>query len=817
MLRRLGLVFCIRAGLLWAALAVTASAQETDVTAQVKDLLTNHCQRCHGGNGSDEGGLNFVLDVQRLVAREIVKPGDAENSLLFQRVAAGEMPEGADPLPEEQIALLRKWIDDGASDFTPTGPRPFLSDADVLHFIALDLGEQEVARRPFLRYFTLSNLFNTGANEELLETYRSALSKLVNSLSWGRRIVRPQPIDPSGVILRIDLRDYGWSKKTWDRLLRSYTYRIDFQSVEARAIRAATNDPLPILRGDWFVARASVPPLYHDILEIPATEKELEKLLQIDVAANLKLDRAARAGFNGSGVSRNNRLIERHESPHGAYWRSYDFKGNNGTKNLFAHPLGVTGTHDFDHDGGEIIFTLPNGLQAYMLVDAQGNRIDQGPVEVVSDPKRPDQKVINGLSCMSCHTSGIIPKDDQVRQSVLNNPGAFNGKELNSILALYPVKEKFSELMKDDTNRFLRALAKTGAAADKNEPVSTLALRFEDSVDVTLASAETGLPKDAFLVKLETSSNLSRALAPLRAPGGVVQREVFEKNFDDVREAFNLGREEIGNTLGMRLRLIPAGDYLRGSLTSDEDSQDDERPRLRVTISKPFYLATHEVTVGQFRRFVKETNRAMPAGFGFNPKTNTFVFGAGRDWSNPGFAQTENHPVVNVSWNDAVAFCQWLSAKEGEKYRLPTEAEWEHACRAGATTRFSHGDEPPGLERLANIGDQTVQRLLGVSLDAPWNDGFAFTAPVGAFLPNLFGLFDMHGNVWEWCQDRYAADAYANSSLTDPQGPAAGAFQVVRGGSWFSQPSHARAADRSAYQRTDRNLMIGFRVLRELK
>lgn len=788
-----------------------------DVTQQVKDILTRNCLRCHGGDGSDEGGVNYILEVRRLIARGKVVPGKPEESSLLARVKAGEMPADDDPLPQDEVNVLERWIAAGAPDFSALAPRTFVSDSDLLHFIMQDLQEHNRADRPFFRYFTLTNLYNSGADDGLLQTYRAALSKLVNSLSWGRNIVQPKPIDPAGAILRIDLRDYGWTSATWDRIVTSYTYRIDYQSIEARAIRAATGEELPYLRGDWFVARAAIPPLYHDILGVPKTEKELETLLGIDTARNLTKQRAARAGFNGSGVSRNNRLIERHDSPHGAYWRSFDFQGNNGPKNLFAHPLGAAGGQDFEHDGGEIIFSLPNGLQGYMLVDAKGNRIDQGPIDVVSDPKRPDRKVINGLSCMSCHTGGIIPKEDQVRSTVLNNPAAFNNLPIKAILALYPKSEEFAALVKRDADRFVRALEKAGAADVKSEPVSALAQRFEESIDLTLASAETGLSKVDFLVRLEKSPKLSRALAPLQSANGVVQREVFEKNFGDVRSTFNLGREELGVSIGLRLRLVPAGDFLRGSLTSDDDSQDDERPRKLVTITRPFYMATHEVTVGQFRRFVNETQRKMGPGFAFNPQTRSFVFGTASNWENTGFEQTDDHPVVNVSWEDAVAFCDWLSRKEGAKFRLPTEAEWEYACRAGATTRWAHGDEPVGLDRFGNIADQAVKTLFQAPHAAPWRDDFPLTAPVGAFLPNSLGLFDMHGNVWEWCSDWYAADAYSSEIVDDPRGPETGKFKVVRGGSWFSEPSHARAADRSGYEPNHRNLMIGFRVVREVE
>src|SRR6185369_8997775 len=158
----------------------------------------------------------------------------------------------------------------------------------------------------------------------------------------------------------------------------------------------------------------------------------------VNVAENIRQERVVRAGFNGSGVSRNNRLLERHESGSTVYWRSYDFAANTGRQNLFAHPLGPGGgDSDFRPDGGEIIFTLPNGLQSFFLADGQGRRIDKGPTAIVSDPRRPDRAVENGLSCMSCHARGIIEKNDQVRKHVLANTRSFADGDIESVRTLY--------------------------------------------------------------------------------------------------------------------------------------------------------------------------------------------------------------------------------------------------------------------------------------------------------------------------------------------------------------------------------------------
>ena len=162
-----------------------------------------------------------------------------------------------------------------------------------------------------------------------------------------------------------------------------------------------------------------------------------------------------------------------------------------------------------------------------------------------------------------------------------------------------------------------------------------------------------------------------------------------------------------------------------------------------------------------------------------------------------GFEQTDEHPVVNVSWNDAVAFCKWLNRKEGKTYRLPTEAEWEYACRAGTTTRYYSGDDPETLAKVGNVADAALKaKFPDWQYTIKANDGYVFTAPVGKFTPNAFGLYDMHGNAWQWCTDWYGAEYYARSPIDDPTGPDSGAVHVLRGGSWFVRPFFSRSATR---------------------
>jgi mono/diheme cytochrome c family protein len=520
-------------------------ANPQTLAKQAGAILQTNCHRCHGQDGVMEGGFNYVLDRQRLVERHKIVPGQPEQSKLLRRVHDGEMPPAEEkqrPSPND-VAVLRRWIEAGAPDFQTIETRSeTLPLAELPRLIRDDLARLPERDRRFARYFTLTHLLNNGLAEDELQTYRQALSKLVNSLSWGREIVIPHPVDPARTVLRIDLRDYKWESGAWERILADYPYGVTTDDETGRAMAAAADCRLPYVRADWFTATASRPPLYYDLLQMPATDRELETLLRVDAAQEIRGERVVRAGFNNSGVSRNNRVIERFDSSYGAYWRSYDFGGGAGSKNIFAGPLGPGGgPNAFQPDGGELIFELPNGLHAYLLVDGGGKRLDQVSTEIVSDPKRPERAVVAGLSCLSCHSRGLNDKADQIREHVLKNPGAFPKEETDAVLALYPPHEQFEEVLNKDVSRYRRALEKTGARWGPSDPIETLAARFEADVDLPLAAAEAGVSTRELADAITSAPELGRALGSIRSEGGTVPRKVFADLFGDLLRSLKRG------------------------------------------------------------------------------------------------------------------------------------------------------------------------------------------------------------------------------------------------------------------------------------
>lgn len=271
-------------------------------------------------------------------------------------------------------------------------------------------------------------------------------------------------------------------------------------------------------------------------------------------------------------------------------------------------------------------------------------------------------------------------------------------------------------------------------------------------------------------------------------------------------------QQNFTNSLGMRFTRIAPGKFLMGTTNAKPDHEEFQHT---VQITRPFYLGTYEVTVGQFRRFANETGYRTTAetdqqgGNGYDDQRKS-VYDPKFNWMNTGFRQSDQHPVTNLTREDVDAFLQWLSNKESREYRLPTEAEWEYACRAD-TPQETQGQGEANVADGAFFEGRVQLHTTDGNL-APFKDGYVYTAPVGSFAANAFGLFDMTGNVAEWCADWFDGQSYQQSSTNDPQGPAAGAERVVRGGSWRSTLPQYRRSKRDHHDPLFRSTGVGLRV-----
>jgi serine/threonine-protein kinase len=456
-------------------------------------------------------------------------------------------------------------------------PRPYFSESAALAAIRSDLEGLSEADRPFSRYFTLANLNNDSQIKDAeLDLARAGVAKLINSLSWKPKIVVPRVVGKERLILAVDLRELGWDDPDlWRELIRNeaspkgapflgardehrrgYPYGLTHPSDrDAEVVRLAaevyrlSGTELPAIRADWFLATASRPPLYERILALPETAGELEKRLGVDVEANFLDDKLARAGFSHSGVATHGRVVERHTAGAGAYgagayWKTYDFRSDEGKSSLTRLPLGPAFSRNrfpaFESDGSEILFNLPDGLQAYMITNGGGRRIAVAPVDLAGDSRKTAGTVaiVSGLSCFACHAGGMVRGfTDEIREG-----NTLSGDGRAKVEALYVPPSNMNSLMRFDEISFIVALEKavqpllggdpsrSEALRGASEPISAIAHRYHQDLDRAAVAAELGLQDPQTLrVAIESNPELRRlGLAPLLQDGGTIKRSVWE-------------------------------------------------------------------------------------------------------------------------------------------------------------------------------------------------------------------------------------------------------------------------------------------------
>lgn len=562
---------------LLALLVQTATAQAPEaasLASRVKELLRTRCFECHGGSAVN-GGVK-VLDPKTFVgADKAVIPGRPDDSPLWQRVTADDdstmPPEGQPRLSSEDISLLRQWIVAGAPPFPDDVARPAEENRDpaLAEVLGVDYVYKRILKhlrslpndqRPYVRYFSINHLLTGGATREELDTQRAALAKAINHLSLEQRLAVPRPIDaPLNTVFAVDIRELGWQKRPFeivrggksagpgtlnlfDLALLEYPYAAFYEDSETYesllrefVLPARLARPIVYVRADWFTSVATQAPLYEDFLQLPFTLDELERRLGADTAANLANNLTKRAGMTVSGVSRNNRVVERHAIGAGAYWKSFDFASSKGRQNMFRDPVNL------EADGGEMIFNLPNGLQGYLITNAKGVRVDSAPTQIVTDKFAEDKTVRNGLSCIRCHDGGMKSFADTVRPALERLPGS-PGFDKRQALRLYPPQEEMESLIKEDAERFLTAAKKAMGSSPAREPITAVSQRFLDApLQLSTASAELGLPDARGLEHVFRSPQFAGlGLVPLAAKG-VVRRDMWEDYYGQIVRQLGLG------------------------------------------------------------------------------------------------------------------------------------------------------------------------------------------------------------------------------------------------------------------------------------
>lgn len=625
------------AGLLSASLASAA-----DTTSQVQQLFDQKCAECHFPSTPGRKGKKPTLDRQTtlrtLITENYVDPGNPDRSELFtvvtkpaddeERMPKSTSDKPVPPLNAAEKDLLRRWIsENGVVATAAKNPnRPFVPLQEIHQAIIADLSRQTVPAS--YRYLSLTNLWNLGAANQPdadFTVYRAAITKLINSLSWAPRAVAPEFIGPHQLVARIKLSDYGWSSAMWDFVAARFPYQIDLAETAPKLAALTGSRESPVLRADWFVFVCSQSPLYEHLLfrsRLPGIrdahmDADLEAALGVDLNRQLKDQAAApaatgdlraqllgaraaastatpqvvRAAFSVSGVSGANRLIDRHAfGTDSYYWKSYDFRvskqqGGDLTGDLKRRPLGPgtarltdNAEHVFEHDGGEVIFSLPNGLQGYLLFTAAGKFLSRAPSDVVQDANRKDAAILNGISCIRCHESGMqMPPGtttlatSDIRNVLQANLARFSPREQQAIQSLYVSDEVLTRSLRADSEKFQRALRSIGIGRFDVEPVGYLYERFrrpirgdellaELDIDAAKVDLQPGRASARVAeILLKSRSDLVRTKAPLLAGAGIPRAEfipIFAGVFAELagagatlRSAVALPVEEFNNVV----------------------------------------------------------------------------------------------------------------------------------------------------------------------------------------------------------------------------------------------------------------------------
>ena len=455
---------------------------------------------------------------------------------------------------------------------------------------------------------------------------------------------------------------------------------------------------------------------------------------------------------------------------------------------------------------------LPEG-QHRVIVARKGFRQTTRTLEVAGDTRERieltiDPQPFTVVTTPAAAVVRLMNVEDDYRDGVLLNPGEYR------IRISAPEYETLEERVSHGVEPTLYSVA----LARRPQPFTVVATPGEATVSFAERSevyvAGMRLRPGDYRIRVSAEGYETREERVRHGTDPTRLEVSLDRSVPQPGESFADGMSSGGN--GPEMVVIPAGNFRMGCLSYDDDCYDGEKPVHDVRIPMPFALSKFEVTRGDFSRFVEAT------GYSTGNSCRTYEGEnweerSGRSWRSPAFQQTDAHPVVCVNWEDAKAYITWLSRETGEQYRLPSESEWEYAARAGSVTKFHFGIVEGQLCRWGNGEDLTAKDRYSDWIVPNCRDGYVYTAPVGMFAPNAFGLHDVHGNVWEWVED--CSNGGYHGAPTGGEAWLDGdcSMRRLRGGSWYNDPRLLRSATRVSTSTSFRSQAYGIRVARMLK
>jgi mono/diheme cytochrome c family protein len=488
--------------------------------AAAENILNANCGSCHGTQlapGAESGNMNYINDIDQLVANGKIQPLNSAGSRIIQRMKDGSMPPAAAGLPrvnENDINTVAQFIDNPQfwpdfADSAPSCQDQLFTFDDLYQAIARDLQTLDEDDALTARYISLTNRYTAGVcADTTLDKDRQALFKLVNALSTETTVEVPVPIDSDETIYRIDIEDYGWDEPVtvvnadgsttdfvdrWEAIVGNNPYAVPFVGDDADDAVADSGTTVPVMFADSMLDIASIGNLYYALIDVnvqDTLDNFILNDLQIDVNQNLIDEDQVRAGTTRSRISRQDRMVQRDEIEvrQGVLWQSFDFEDDNANQSIFEDPFG------FAEGGTEAIFTLANGMLGFVIADADSNIVEDS--DILLDTNQNNFRAVTSISCSNCHSGGLIAVEDEVREIALANArvSQLNADEVEQLRNVFPEPQEFARIIDgDSTGFFKRALAEAQVPAEGGDPVSTVFFRFDQDILISDAAGDLGL------------------------------------------------------------------------------------------------------------------------------------------------------------------------------------------------------------------------------------------------------------------------------------------------------------------------------------